>query len=426
MKKIAFLYIIFFLLYSHAKPQDYFINFTASGASSNVDSVRVENLMQDTLITLKGTEILRLKLIYFSEDDTGQTNSKISISPNPVTEGCMIRFFAKTSGTILINIYDSTGARIAQTQNTLEVAEHYYYIKGLSYGKYLLEINSQDYAYSDTLISNSTNLYQSISILYRGKKSNFFIPQEYFYARTEQVLPFRFNDALKITAYAGRHKKIVVLRPNEESTTVNLFFQNCTDANGNDYPVVKIGDQYWMASNLMTTKYNDYTEIQLVSDSNTWSKLESPAYCWYKNEFSETGTVYGALYNWYAIDTISNNNKNICPIGWHIPNSYDWKSLYDYLGGNNVAGGKIKDRGFDYWKIPNTAATNESGFTALPAGNRFAGGAYGNLGQRAHFWSYNEYYAVYAWSNLLFFSPNDILRNEHLKRYGFSIRCVKD
>jgi uncharacterized protein (TIGR02145 family) len=134
--------------------------------------------------------------------------------------------------------------------------------------------------------------------------------------------------------------------------------ETISDVDGNSYSIVKIGTQIWMAENLKTTKYNDGTLISLQGSKNG---IEG----WYWDNFGsiEYKSNYGLLYNWYAV-----TNDKLCPIGWHVPVVIEWHSLIDYLGGFNVAGSKLKESGTSHWNDPNTDATNESGFTALPAG----------------------------------------------------------
>ena len=134
---------------------------------------------------------------------------------------------------------------------------------------------------------------------------------------------------------------------------------------GNDtYNVVKIGTQWWMAENLKTAIYNDLTDIPNVTD-DTWGSLTTGAWSYYNNNTSN-GNTYGKLYNWYSVNT-----GKLCPQDWSVPSSNtNWATLIDYLGGTSVAGGKLKQTGTTLWNSPNTGATNESGFNALPAGTR--------------------------------------------------------
>jgi uncharacterized protein (TIGR02145 family) len=191
---------------------------------------------------------------------------------------------------------------------------------------------------------------------------------------------------------------------------------------GYEYSVVQIGDQLWMAENLRATKFNDGADIQIVTDNNVWSTLTTPGYCWYKNDYDTYGTIYGALYNWYTVNT-----GKLCPTGWHVPTDEDWTILIDYSGGIYVAGNKLKEAGTSHWYSPNTGATNETGFTALPGGLRSAydGGFY-QIPRVGFWWSIMEYNSTFAWNYYLCDWESYIIRNSLEKADGLSVRCIKD
>jgi uncharacterized protein (TIGR02145 family) len=200
------------------------------------------------------------------------------------------------------------------------------------------------------------------------------------------------------------------------------------DIKGNVYKTVIIGTQTWMAENLRTTKYNDDIAIPLVADESDWGELTTPGYCWYNNDETANKATYGALYNWYAVDTASNDSKDVCPKGWHVPTDAECTVLTDYLGGAEVAGGKLKEVGFTHWSSPNTDATNESGFTALPGGGRGYDGVFMFSGDAGCWWSSTELstialirYMTYDSSNVGRFRIYD-----DVKRNGYSVRCLKN
>ncbi|MCX6328364.1 MAG: fibrobacter succinogenes major paralogous domain-containing protein, partial [Bacteroidia bacterium] len=192
------------------------------------------------------------------------------------------------------------------------------------------------------------------------------------------------------------------------------------DRDGNFYHGVLIVTQLWMKENLKTTKYNDATAIPIITDNTTWSNLTTPGYCWYNNDVGFKDT-YGALYNWYAVST-----GKLCPAGWHVPTDVEWTTLTTYLGGQSVAGGKLKEAGTAHWTSPNTGATNEAGFTALAGGDRSFNGTFGFLGNYGIWWSATEYIAIGAWGRCLENSSGSMLNPNYDKKYGFSIRCLKD
>jgi uncharacterized protein (TIGR02145 family) len=156
-----------------------------------------------------------------------------------------------------------------------------------------------------------------------------------------------------------------------------------TDYDGNVYNTVQIGTQDWMQENLKTTSYNNGDPIPNVTDNLTWAGLYSEAYCWYNNNEAAYKNIYGALYTIYAAGDV----RNICPTGWHTASDEDWTILTDFLSGSTVAGGKLKETGTTHWTDPNTGATNSSGLTIMPGGNRStAWGTFSGLNTWAGIW----------------------------------------
>jgi uncharacterized protein (TIGR02145 family) len=194
-----------------------------------------------------------------------------------------------------------------------------------------------------------------------------------------------------------------------------------TDYEGNQYKWVRIGDQVWMAENLKATKFNDGTAIPLVTSDNSWEINWSSAYCWYHNDSARYADPYGALYNWYAIDTATNGGRNVCPSGWHVPSDAEWTELTDYLGGFEVAGGNLKETGTTQWFNPNAGATNESGFTAIPGGRRWDFGMFDFVFYYGEWWSSTANASSIALFRKLKYSTNDIQRTNSVKWSGFSV-----
>ena len=201
---------------------------------------------------------------------------------------------------------------------------------------------------------------------------------------------------------------------------------NVNDIDGNTYNVIAIGTQVWMAENLKTTKYNDNSTIPLVTDASAWAALTTPAYCWYNNDEATYKATYGALYNWYTVDAASNGGKNVCPTGWHVSTDAEWTTLTTYLGGGAVAGGKLKETGTTHWLTPNTGATNENGFTALPGGYHNSNGYYGSFGDYGYWWSSTEYSTTTAWYRDMYKGEASIIWGNSLEQWGLSVRCVRD
>ena len=194
-----------------------------------------------------------------------------------------------------------------------------------------------------------------------------------------------------------------------------------TDIDGNIYHTVVIGNQTWMIENLKTTKYNDGTVIPLVSDSAAWANLTTPEYCWYKNDSAVYKNTYGGLYNWYAVNT-----GRLAPTGWHVPTDDEWSTLITYLGGEIVAGGKLKEVETTHWNSPNTGATNETGFSALPGGCCDCYGACGDIGLAGGWWSATAFDDTMLWTRAMTNNYETVARVIMYKNFGFSVRCVQD
>lgn len=208
-----------------------------------------------------------------------------------------------------------------------------------------------------------------------------------------------------------------------------VALEGVKDIDNNRYEIETIGSQTWMAENLKTTRYNDGLAIPLIADDDTaWgtaSTNKASAYTWYGNDASNLIT-YGALYNWYAIDMSSNGSKNVCPTGWHVPTDVEWTTLTNYLRGQNVAGGKMKEAGLAHWISPNEEATNESGFAGLPGGSRNTDGLFLYIGNFGYWWSSTENNALDAWFRFLYHINDNVYRNVNNKGFGFSVRCLRD
>jgi uncharacterized protein (TIGR02145 family) len=227
-------------------------------------------------------------------------------------------------------------------------------------------------------------------------------------------------------------------------TTPETLRPTITDIDGNVYYTVNIGDQTWMADNLKVIHYPERSQIQKVEDRVTWFNfaLDDQAYCWYDN-ITANGFTYGALYTWPAAmhgSEGSNTNpsavQGVCPDGWHLPSDNEWKQLEMFLGMSQeeadgkdwrgtTEGGKMKHEGTNYWNSPNTGASNESGFNALPGGWRHGDGFFKNFGISTRFWSSSKT-GDFAWIRGLDNNSSNVYRNFSGLYEGHSVRCIKD
>jgi uncharacterized protein (TIGR02145 family) len=233
---------------------------------------------------------------------------------------------------------------------------------------------------------------------------------------TSLIIGLTPNTLYYVRAYATNSAGTAYGNQNSFTTSITI-----TDIDGNIYNTVQIGTQLWMKENLKTTRYNDNTVIPNVTDDATWGGLSTGAYCWYNNEAPTYKNIYGGLYNWYAVNT-----GKLCPTSWHVPTDAEWTILTTFLGGESVAGGKLKETGTAHWTSPNTGATNETGFTALPGGYRYYLGAFGSIANFGYWWSTSEYNATYAWFRYFRYDGDNVIILNWQKGTGFSIRCLRD
>jgi len=192
-----------------------------------------------------------------------------------------------------------------------------------------------------------------------------------------------------------------------------------TDYDGNIYESVIIGTQTWLAGNLKTTKLNDGTAIPNIIDDGEWYNLLAPGYAWYNHDENTYKEDYGALYNWYTVNT-----SNLCPSGWHVPSDSEWMVMITSLGENVAI--KLKETGIEHWVSPNAGVTNESGFTGLPGGWRYNGGGFNGINYYGSFWTSTEFNTTEAYTRNLGYGWGGCDRNNVVKSTGFSVRCIKD
>jgi uncharacterized protein (TIGR02145 family) len=209
---------------------------------------------------------------------------------------------------------------------------------------------------------------------------------------------------------------------------------NLIDIDQNSYTYLTIGQQTWTQQNLKVSRYQDGTLIPQVTDPTAWANLTTGAWCYYNND-ATTGATYGKLYNWYAVAGIYDAaslatpslRKQLVPTGWHVPNKSEWTVLSSFLGGQTLAGGKMKETGTTHWLSPNSGATDSVGFTGLPGGWRNnTVGAFDLFGSNGYWWSSTESTSNTAYFCSLYYLSSNAGINSAVKNYGYSVRCVRD
>ena len=416
-KKITTLLLVLFAT-ANIYSQNYNINFSAIGAATTVDSVKVDNLTQNISLKMSGTDILHLGDVGINEFEVNKNNLKIY--PNPMYGTAELMFYADKEGDVLVNVFDIRGLEILKYAHNAEKGVHKFQLNGLKQGMYFVNVRSELYSYSLKLISQNTNQSNLATISYLGfenaEKEIVKLKNTY----NTVNMPYTDDDLLLFRGESEIYANIVTDVP-ASNKTITFNFTACIDGDSNNYATVDIGNQIWMAENLRTTRYKNSIVIPNVIDNSAWAALSTDARCYYNNDSAMYSNTYGILYNWYSVNT-----ENICPDDWHVPAISEWTILENYLGGDTLAGGKLKETGIINWLSPNIGASNKSGFTALPGGCRIYNGNYIISGSNSFFWSSTEIETNNAWYIGLEYG-NSFLKIYNLNNNnGFSVRCIKD
>ena len=408
---------ILFISMTNLMAQDYLITFAGEGASNTVGSVKIENLNQGTSSMLNGADILHLKAVVTGIETAGEDGSgNIFFYPNPMKDLTKMQFFMPETGEAVITLYDISGRKIAQKQDLLSQGKQAYQIEGIAQGLFIVMISSDRCRFTGRLLSSGSGN-KAARIEYENSLALKEKVSDSKGTASEIIMQYTAGDRLKLTAVSGNYSTIVTDVPTK-SKVINFNFVPVTDGDGNNYPVVQIGSLLWMAENLKTTKYNDFTGIPLAEAN---FNLTTPAYCWYNNDATTNKNIYGALYNWYTVNT-----GKLCPLGWRVPNDNEWTALTDYLGGEPVAGGKLKETGVIHWLSP-AGSTNETGFTALPGGYRLSNGTFSHLRYNGNWWSSTvSEYGTSARFRTVSQGTSEITKGWNSLPIGFSVRCVRD
>ena len=217
------------------------------------------------------------------------------------------------------------------------------------------------------------------------------------------------------TVYYGNERSLTTLTIGSPGTTGTV-----TDIDGNVYNTITYGTQVWMVENLKTTKYRDGTPITELPDNAAWIANTTGAFCYYDNNPANKD-AYGLLYNKFAVL----NTHNIAPVGWHVPDYGELVTLFNFVGGYGVAGGRMKETGFDHWQTPNLGADNTAAFTAVGAGWRSTSGTFYGLQQKNYFWVNSAAYLAFV---LSYDSESYTIAqgSSNVAPFGYSVRCVKD
>ncbi len=413
--------------------QDIIINFAGEGASTEVTTVEVVNLYNCTSIELPGGSSLNLTtgVVTGVEEFEHLESNSISSYPNPFGNSTNIEFYVSQTDFVTITVCDIAGKIVADYGKELTVGVHSFEFTANNLGIYFIHVSGTNHVESSKVICLSINSQQA-QLVYNEQIAGTKTEKSYKNANSKEDFSFSEGDILKIKGISGgyAYATVMVVEPTVSATYIFNFVE-CTDNDGNNYAVVEIGTQTWMAENIKTTSYINGDAIPLVTDNTEWANLgdndTDKAYCFYDNDVN---SIYGALYT-YATATNGDNSgvdiQGVCPTGWHIPNDDEWTTLTNELGGESVAGGKLKSTCMELWNAPNTGATNQSGFTALPCGLRdYLDGSFNYDGVVVVWWSATQYDDSEAWwRNLSYdYAGSDSYYDN--KSGGLYVRCVRD
>ena len=406
---------------------DYTISFTASGAATTISSVEVQNLTQNTSVVVPAGAPVTLT-VSTASPYLKANSLNLKIYPNPITEKSIVSFYSEFGGKTDIAVYGMDGRTIIRTTKNLEAGTNLFKLS-LPQGVFTLQINENGMLHIGTVISQTMN---KAELEFSGTEPAASKPIQKVKS-SATALAYTTGDQLLFKGYSGDYCTIVTLKATSD-TTVNFKFVDCTDADGNHYAVVRIGNQTWMAENLKTTRYRNGDAIGTTTGSIPNDATSK--YQWAYNGDENNVAKYGRLYTWYA----ATDSRNIAPAGWHVPTDAEWTILENYLIANEynydgtTTGNKIAKAlaATTDWNTYNGSGTigndltknNSSGFTALPGGYRYDYGSFATFGSDGTWWSSTEYGTSYAWYRFLYCGYYFLGRSFSTKSYGFSVRCV--
>lgn len=432
--------------------ENYYIDFSGTGSSSTVSTVKVENINKGTDVTINGNDILHLVPATTGIGQISDINPDgISFFPNPVSDNSRMQFTLPSPGNTTIKIIDVAGREIARRQDLLTEGVHTYRIEGPGRGIYYVIVNSGKYSAGGRLVSNGS-ITDKISLVYEnttpaitmeGKND----PEGF---KGDVVMGYSDGDRLKFTGMT-ENAGTVITEVITSSKTITFDFIPCKDKDNNIYPAVKIGIQVWMGTNLKTTKFNDGTAIPYVTDDYAWYQLRDPAFSWYLHNEDKYKNLCGGIYNHYAVAT-----GNLCPTGWKVPSYNDWRDLEQYLiaNGYNYDGTKSDNKigkslastamialvlvpsvpfSWEATMSPGVPGNtdfplkrNETGFSAMPAGLRMGTGPFSNLGITGPWWSSTSENMTMAWYRWVQNANEGLATSSTYKFSGFGVRCIKE
>jgi len=420
MKNCTLLLGALFLMSASVFAEGYQLSFTASGAGTTVDQVEVQNLSTGTKLSLLGSDILQLGGVTSVKTINSGNGLYMKIMSGSV--GSYAELMLDNAEKVNMSVYDLTGRAITKDVFDLAPGNHSFEMTGFKQGAYLLSVSTSKSNQVAKFIANSADQLPSVRLI-----SNFggSARAPIFKSKSTVILleDYYEGDKILLKATSGNHKRIVVVQP-DKNAVVDFKFIECKDVEGNHYAVTQIGDKYWMAESLKTTKYNNGDAIPTTDTPTKDISGETlPKYQWAYDGVEANAGIYGRMYTWH----VHQDPRGINPQGWYVPSDAQWTDMANLFGGNSLAGVALKDVGTSLWEAPNFS-TNETGFSALPGGLRNNLGVFERINQTAWFMESTGNTSNPANQRIRrLTSDTDIVGRYNVPKYqGAYLRLVKD
>ncbi|MDD3946173.1 MAG: FISUMP domain-containing protein [Bacteroidales bacterium] len=393
--------------------QNISVTFTGTGGATQVDSVTATNLTTNESVTLPGNETLILTA--YSGILTDLELSDIGkVFPNPFTGAAALFISISKPQTVYIRIQSLFGKIVAQTNAVVQPGDNEFALSVSTAGVYVVTVTTEQGTDSYKVICTEA-IDAANRIHYGGLGHHNPQSSELKSSQTGYTLGYNSGEIIQYKCYSGIYGTIVTDSPTV-SKNYEVDFVPCTDAGGRNYPVVKIGDQTWMAENLAYLP-----SINTGQESSTTKMYYVNGYQQI-NLFGARGSfnyrTYGVLYNWPAA-------MEACPTGWHLPSDETWTALTDFLGGVDVSGMKLKKN--SGWN-DDGHGDDSAGFGAIPGGARYSRSNpyFWDLGDVAYFWSATKKAESQVLGIVLRKQNQNVQRTYYPEAFAMSVRCIKD
>jgi uncharacterized protein (TIGR02145 family) len=435
MKKITSIISTLFLAVVANAQSTYLINFTGTGATTNIDSIRVENLTSGAKVKLSGGDILRLNVTTGIDENSAASQLELTNFPNPFNGQTKISYYSEENTNILLSVTNVAGQVVAQLDAKVEIGKNNFNFLAPAAGVYFINVVNSSLNFSKKIVCNASSN-ATASLDFTGTEAGKIAEYQQTKQMVQQLrsaqattvdMAYQTGSIIRFTGYShavtGMLTTIISDIPTN-SKTLSFMFIVCMDADSNHYPVVKIGAQYWMAENLRTTRYSNRDTIIHAGDTTSWKETYEGAYCTF-NDSLGIRAKNGRLYNWYAVS----DPRDLSPAGWHVATIDDQDALtftLDQDGFYSTGKGGLALKSTKSWDTKN--GIDYYGFNGLATGERWIDGSFDERGMMGLFWLNSENDDQ---SSPLFFElydGSDDFWQGVITPYiaGYAVRCVKN